>query len=69
MVDVRGSHRRLRSDHDQRERSAADTEEAFLDHPRGKVLNSMCGFGPCTGARTLAEIDPHRFANPGPLAA
>ena len=30
----------------------------------------MCGFGPRTGARTLAEIgDPHRFANPGRLAA
>ena len=35
-----------------------------------KVLNSVCGFGPRTGARTLAEIgDPHRFANPGRLAA
>ena len=30
-----------------------------------QVLNSMCGFGPRTGARTVAEIgDPHRFANP-----
>ena len=30
----------------------------------------MCGFGPRTGARTLAEIgDPHRFANPARLAA
>ena len=36
----------------------------------GKVLNSMCGFGPRTGARTLAEIgDPNRFANPVRLAA
>ena len=30
----------------------------------------MCGFGPRTGARTLAEIgDPNRFANPARLAA
>ena len=54
----------------QRVSLAADIEEAFLEHPLGKVLNSMCGFGPRTGARTLAEIgDPHRFANPARLAA
>ena len=36
----------------------------------GKVLSTMCGFGPRTGARTLAEIgDPNRFANPARLAA
>ena len=53
-----------------RDRLAADIEEAFLEHPLGKVLNSMCGCGPRTGARTLAEIgDPNRFANPGRLAA
>ena len=53
-----------------RDRLAADIGEAFLEHPLGKVLNSMCGFGPRTGARTLAEIgDPNRFANPGRLAA
>ena len=53
-----------------RERLAADIGAAFLEHPLGKVLNSMCGFGPRTGARTLAEIgDPHRFANPARLAA
>ena len=53
-----------------RERLEADIGAAFLEHPLGKVLNSMCGFGPRTGARTLAEIgDPHRFANPGRLAA
>ena len=41
-----------------------------MEHPLGKVLNNMCGFGPRTGARTLAEIgDPNRFANPGRLAA
>ena len=55
---------------DRRQRLAADIEQAFLEHPLGKVLNSMCGFGPRTGARTLAEIgDPHRFANPARLAA
>ena len=54
----------------QRKSLEADIGQAFLEHPLGKVLNSMCGFGPRTGARTLAEIgDPHRFANPGRLAA
>ena len=54
----------------QRERLAEGIERAFLEHPLGKVLNSMPGFGPRTGARTLAEIgDPHRFANPARLAA
>ena len=52
-----------------RQQLEADIEEAFLEHPLGKVLNTMCGFGPRTGARTLAEIgDPHRFANPARLA-
>ena len=42
----------------------ADIEAAFTGHPLGKVLASLCGFGPRTGARTLAEIgDPHRFAD------
>ena len=41
-----------------------------MEHPLGKVLNSLCGFGPRTGARTLAEIgDPHRFADGGRLAS
>lgn len=49
---------------------AADIEEAFLAHPLGKVLASLCGFGPRTGARTLAEIgDPYRFADGSRLAA
>ena len=49
---------------------ANEIEEAFLAHPLGKVLASLCGFGPRTGARTLAEIgDPHRFADGGRLAA
>ena len=47
-----------------------DINNAFMEHPLGKVLASLCGFGPRTGARTLAEIgDPHRFANPGRLAS
>lgn len=49
---------------------ADDIEEAFLEHPLGKVLTTLCGFGPRTGARTLAEIgDPHRFDNASRLAA
>ena len=53
-----------------RDQLEADIGAAFLEHPLGKVLNTMCGFGPRTGARTLAEIgDPNRFANPGRLAA
>ncbi len=39
-----------------------------MDHPLGKILASLCGFGPRTGARTLAEIgDPDRFADGGRL--
>ena len=53
-----------------RDQLEADIGAAFLEHPLGKVLNTMCGFGPHTGARTLAEIgDPNRFANPDRLAA
>jgi transposase len=45
-------------------------EEAFLTHPLGKVLVTLCGFGPRTGARTLAEIgDPNRFTTGARLAA
>ena len=53
-----------------RDRLITDIEEAFLAHPLGKVLASLCEFGPRTGARTLAEIgDPHRFADGSRLAA
>jgi transposase len=49
---------------------ATQIEEAFLSHPLGQVLVTLCGFGPRTGARTLAEIgDPARFANGSRLAA
>jgi transposase len=45
-------------------------EEVFLSHPLGQVLVTLCGFGPRTGARTLAEIgDPHRFETGSRLAA
>ena len=55
---------------DRRGQLADDIEAAFMDHPLGKVLASLCGFGPRTGARTLAEIgDPHRFADGSRLAA
>jgi len=55
---------------ERRDRLAADIEQAFGEHPLGKVLTTLSGFGPRTGARTLAEIgDPHRFDNGGRLAA
>lgn len=45
-------------------------EEVFLSHPLGLVLVTLCGFGPRTGARTLAEIgDPNRFETGSRLAA
>ena len=39
---------------ERRDQLAADIEEAFLAHPSGKVLASLCGFGPRTGARTIS---------------
>ena len=56
----------------ERARRAEETtiEEVFLSHPLGQVLVTLCGFGPRTGARTLAEIgDPHRFETGSRLAA
>jgi len=45
-------------------------EEVFLAHPLGAVLVTLCGFGPRTGARTLAEIgDPNRFETGSRLAS
>jgi transposase len=45
-------------------------EKVFLSHPLGQVLVTLCGFGPRTGARTLAEIgDPTRFENGSRLAS
>ncbi len=49
---------------------ATTIEEVFLEHPLGQVLVTLCGFGPRTGARTLAEIgDPTRFATGSRLAS
>jgi transposase len=48
----------------------ATIEELFLAHPLGKVLVTLTGFGPRTGARTLAEIgDPARFETGARLAS
>lgn len=48
----------------------AEIEEAFLAHPLGPVLVSLCGIGPRTGSRVLAEIgDPNRFTTGSRLAA
>jgi transposase len=56
--------------HTQRDALGKQIEAVFLEHPLGQVLVTLCGFGPRTGARTLAEIgDPTRFANGGRLAA
>ena len=55
---------------DRRDQLEQHIETAFMEHPLGKVLTTMCGFGTRTGARTLAEIaDPHRFANGARLAS
>ena len=41
-----------------------------MSHPLGQVLVTLCGFGPRTGARTLAEIgDPNRFETGSRLAS
>ena len=54
----------------QRKELGEQIEQVFLSHPLGKVLVTLCGFGPRTGARTLAEIgDPTRFKDGGRLAA
>lgn len=56
--------------HTRRADLAKQIEEVFLQHPLGAVLVTLTGFGPRTGARTLAEIaDPNRFADGGRLAA
>lgn len=56
--------------HTRRGELAEQIEAVFLKHPLGLVLVTLCGFGPRTGSRTLAEIgDPHRFADGGRLAA
>jgi len=67
IVELAGDLDRI---HTRRAELAKQIEEVFLQHPLAKVLVSLCGFGPRTGARTLAEIgDPGRFADGGRLAA
>lgn len=49
---------------------AGEIEEVFLAHPFGKLLQTLPGIGPRTGARILAEIgDGSRFATGDKLAA
>ncbi len=53
-----------------RERLGAEIEELFEAHPFGRILGSLPGVGPRTGARMLAEIgDSSRFANGSRLAS
>lgn len=67
IVDLIADLERL---HTQRAAIAKQIEAVFLEHPLGQVLVTLCGFGPRTGARTLAKIgDPTRFSNGGRLAA
>lgn len=56
--------------HQRRDTLAAEIEEVFLTHPFGRLLVSLAGIGPRTGARILAEIgDGTRFANGSKLAS
>lgn len=56
--------------HQRRDALAGEIEEAFLAHPFGRLLVSLPGIGPRTGARILAEIgDGTRFADGSKLAA
>jgi transposase len=56
--------------HARRKALEAEIEEVFLAHPFGRLLVTLPGIGPRTGARTLAEIgDGTRFANGSKLAS
>ena len=45
-------------------------DQVFRQHSLGKVLVTLCRFGPRAGAGTLVEIsDPHRFATGARLAS
>lgn len=67
ITDLLGDLERI---HARRVELGKEIEEVFLSHPLGAVLVTLCGFGPRTGARTLAEIgDPNRFENGSRLAA
>ena len=67
IVDLLGDLEQIQS---QRRELATKIEHVYLQHPLGQILNTLSGFGPRTGARTLAEIgNPHRFLNGARLAA
>lgn len=56
--------------HRRRATLAEEIEGVFVAHPFGKLLVSLSGIGPRTGARILAEIgDGSRFANGSKLAS
>jgi transposase len=56
--------------HRRRDALAGEIEEVFLAHPFGRLLVSLPGIGPRTGARILAEIgDGSRFADGSKLAS
>lgn len=56
--------------HARREKLAGEIEEVFLAHPFGRLLQTLPGIGPRTGARILAEIgDGSRFATGDNLAS
>jgi transposase len=49
---------------------AGEIEEVFTAHPFGRLLQTLPGIGPRTGARILAEIgDGSRFATGDRLAS
>lgn len=53
-----------------RDQLAGEIEEVFLAHPFGRILVTLPGIGPRTGARILAEIgDGTRFADGAKLAS
>jgi transposase len=53
-----------------RDRLATEIEEVFTAHPFGRLLQTLPGIGPRTGARILAEIgDGSRFATGDRLAS
>ncbi|WP_419929274.1 IS110 family transposase [Candidatus Poriferisocius sp.] len=67
IVDLAGDINRVNS---RRNQIAKDIKAIYKSHPLGKVLDSMCGFGPRTGPRVLAEIgNPHRFETGAQLAS
>lgn len=56
--------------HKRRDALAGEIEEGFTAHPFGRLLQTLTGIGPRTGARILAAIgDGSRFATGDKLAA